>query len=218
MAPTTDKLVPRVVTIAPRNIHRFPTTIHIRMIVLRLPDSSYRHEGTMQLFEQQFARTSPCRYESEKNSFTKIRPISRPGAIPDSSHKLPLSYSLANLSLSSSQTHVYQLAMASFGRVSLYYDPLHRERCIGLLDNGHPCPQDVDLKWREIAHTQLQLLQDMTDLTARESCLNSITKHLLCDSHRRILVRSTKHRYVPDPPLLTVTVTNDIFNSDTCHR
>ncbi|RDH26436.1 hypothetical protein BDQ94DRAFT_164495 [Aspergillus welwitschiae] len=86
--------------------------------------------------------------------------------------------------------------MASYGRVALCYDPLHRERCIGLLDNGHPCPQDVDLKWREIAHTQLQLLQDMTDLTARESCLNSITKHLLCDSHRRILARSTKHRHI----------------------
>lgn len=99
--------------------------------------------------------------------------------------------------------------MASYGRVALCYDPLHRERCIGLLDNGHPCPQDVDLKWREIAHTQLQLLQDMTDLTARESCLNSITKHLLCDSHRRILVRSTKHRYVPDPPLITTMVNND---------
>ncbi|OJZ79785.1 hypothetical protein ASPFODRAFT_520951 [Aspergillus luchuensis CBS 106.47] len=86
--------------------------------------------------------------------------------------------------------------MASYGRVALCYDPLHRERCIGLLDNGHPCPQDVDLKWREIAHTQLQLLQDMTDLTARESCLNSVTKYLLCDSHRRILVRSTKHRHI----------------------
>ena len=101
--------------------------------------------------------------------------------------------------------------MVSYGRVALCYDPLHRERCIGLLDNGHPCPQDVDLKWREIAHTQLQLLQDMTDLTARESCLNSVTKHLLCDSHRRIQVRSTKHRYVPDPPLLTTMVTNDAF-------
>ncbi|RDH27296.1 hypothetical protein BDQ94DRAFT_163759 [Aspergillus welwitschiae] len=80
--------------------------------------------------------------------------------------------------------------MASFGRVSLYYDPLHRERCIGLLDNGHPCPHDVDLKWRNLAS-------------------KSVTENLLCDFHSRALVRPTKHGYVPDPPLLTAMVTND---------
>ncbi|OJZ80422.1 hypothetical protein ASPFODRAFT_53221 [Aspergillus luchuensis CBS 106.47] len=86
--------------------------------------------------------------------------------------------------------------MAGYYRVPMDYDSLHRERCIGLLDNGHPCPHDVDLKWRDIAHTELHLLQGITDLTTRESRLKSVTRNLLCDSHRRALVRSTKHRHI----------------------
>ncbi|OJZ79976.1 hypothetical protein ASPFODRAFT_470548 [Aspergillus luchuensis CBS 106.47] len=87
--------------------------------------------------------------------------------------------------------------MAGYYRVPMDYDPLHRERCIGLSDNGHPCPHDVDLQWRVIAHTELQLLQGITDLTTRESRLRSETKYLLCDSHRRTtLVRSTRHRHI----------------------
>ncbi|RDH26255.1 hypothetical protein BDQ94DRAFT_164630 [Aspergillus welwitschiae] len=78
----------------------------------------------------------------------------------------------------------------------MYYDPFHRERCIGLSDNGHPCPHDVDLQWRVFAHTEVQLLQDITHLTTRKSRLKSVTKHLLCDCHRRTLVRSTRHRHV----------------------
>ncbi|OJZ79853.1 hypothetical protein ASPFODRAFT_519095 [Aspergillus luchuensis CBS 106.47] len=86
--------------------------------------------------------------------------------------------------------------MAGCYRVPMYYDPLHRERCIGLSDNGHPCPHDVDLQWRVIAHTELQLLQDIMDVTTRKSRLKGVTKHLLCDSHRRTLVRSTRHRHI----------------------
>jgi hypothetical protein len=101
--------------------------------------------------------------------------------------------------------------MAGYYRVPVDYDPIHRERCIGLSDNGHPCPHDVDLQWRVITHTELQLLQDITDLTTRKSRLKSVTKHLLCDSHHRTLVRSMRHRCVSDPPLLTAMVTNDGF-------
>ncbi|RDH27302.1 hypothetical protein BDQ94DRAFT_175764 [Aspergillus welwitschiae] len=76
--------------------------------------------------------------------------------------------------------------MASYVFVAIKYGPLYREHWIAGQWKSLP-PYCEPLESRMTTHTELQLLQDGTDLTTRQSSVKNVTELLLCESHRRAL-------------------------------
>lgn len=76
-------------------------------------------------------------------------------------------------------------SIGAFSESGITLNPLHREHCIGSLDNNRPCPHSVDFVRRTYAANHLRFLQGRrTNVEEKQRLLRSIAQFMLCPFHQ----------------------------------